>query len=78
MEQPNTLTIDPSAPMPVGLHAVVRPLAWRVEVWYRHHDSGFYEHETQEQAEADAAQRTKDFGVLGFHYKVRPNISSTK
>ncbi len=24
MEQPNTLPIDPNAPMPVGLHAVVR------------------------------------------------------
>ena len=25
MEQPDTLTIDPPAPLPVGLHAVVRP-----------------------------------------------------
>lgn len=47
--------------------------AWIVEVWVCGNYSVFYEHETEEQAEADAAQRRKDFGILGCRYKVRQN-----
>ena len=57
---------DIQQPTPTALaSATGSAAAWLVEVWVCGNYGGFYEHETEEQAEADAAQRRKDFGILG-------------
>ena len=44
-----------------------------VQVYVCGHYSGDYHHPTEAEAQADADDRGKRFGVLGCHYRVRPH-----
>ena len=61
------------AAQPGGLPAAA---GYVVQVYVCGHYSGDYHHATEAEAQADADDRSKRFGVLGCHYRVRPHTDS--
>lgn len=66
----NAITQDTAA-----TEGCAAPAGYVVQVYICGSYQGDYHYETEAEAQADAARRTKLFSVLGCSYRVRPHTS---